>query len=303
MNSTMDRLPAAIDAEKYILGALIAFPDCAGEVFRKLKSTDFVDGAHSVLFDRMAKQHSDGGIDTALLAANLREHKEFGEVSAAGLLFELAKSVATRVHVPAECKKIIEARKKRQLFDIANTARDGALNGRCADDILGALSADLWEFGRDCSGKPRYEAIEAADLASGQYELRYLIDHILVEGQPGFLGGPKKALKTSLALDLSLSLATAGYFLGKFKVNAPRRVLFLSGESGLATLQETAWRICRAMGVDLASLEGFTLCTTLPRLQNDHDLADCERFIGDTGAEVVITDPLYLAFIPEPYDR
>ena len=275
---------------------LVAFPDYAPEVFERLHARDFIDRTHRLIFETLAKQYASTGIVDAPQAGRQLKGRADADFAPTAYLLELGQpeNVATAIHVPMEAAKIIDASRKRQLLEIAESAREAAINGQCAKDVLTGLDADLWEFRRNSYGEPRYKVIDAHQLATGSYALQYLIDGILVEGQPGFLGGPKKSLKTSLAMDLALSLVMGGCFLGKFRVKHQRRVAFLSGESGLASLQETALRVCRAMGIELAKVEGFTLTTTLPRLQDESDLTDCERFLADVGAEVVIADPLYL---------
>ena len=76
-------------------------------------------------------------------------------------------------------------------------------------------------------------------------------------GQPCILAGGKKCLKTSLLIDLGISLAMGGCFLGKLRVNRAARVGIMSGESGLATIQETARRIAAAAGYRLADIGGL----------------------------------------------
>ncbi len=89
-----------------------------------------------------------------------------------------------------------------------------------------------------------YRRISCAELDASTYDLEYLIDDTLVAGQPCIVAGGKKCLKTSLLIDLGISLAVGGLFLGKLRVNRACRVGIMTGESGLATIQETARRIC-----------------------------------------------------------
>ncbi len=98
----------------------------------------------------------------------------------------------------------------------------------------------------------RFQRITSAELAGGDYSLSYLVENVLVDQQPGLVAGPHKSLKTNLLVDLSISLAIGGRFLGAFNVPESVRVGIMSGESGLATLQETATRIARSAGRDLA---------------------------------------------------
>jgi hypothetical protein len=110
----------------------------------------------------------------------------------------------------------------------------------------------------------RLKLISSAELAATNIRLQYLAEPVLVAGQPCILAGGKKTLKTNILIDLVLSLANAGLFLGKFKVPEAVRVALLSGESGQATIAETARRIANSKGWSLDHFEnarwGFNSC-------------------------------------------
>src|SRR5580658_2049000 len=116
----------------------------------------------------------------------------------------------------------------------------------------------------DAALKNRFRLFSGAQLKSAK-ATRYLIPGILAAGQPGGIYGGFKTLKTSLAADLLISLASGTPFLGRFPVAKPGRVVFLSGEAGLEALKATADRICRERGLSLESLENFHLSPDLPR--------------------------------------
>ena len=110
-------------------------------------------------------------------------------------------------------------------------------------------SRSLWRGPQSAAGAGRaaeekVSALFGRRAHSGQYETRYLVRGILAAGQPGGIFGAFKTLKTSLAADLLISIASGTPFLGRFPVPQPGRVLFLSGESGLPALQSIARRIC-----------------------------------------------------------
>jgi len=109
------------------------------------------------------------------------------------------------------------------------------------------------------------------------------------------VGGRSKTLKTSVVCELAISLGSGTPFLGRFD-SQQVPVGFWSGESGAATIRETAKRQAAAKGVDLAACSVFW-SFDLPRLSQrehlDHLRATSERH----GLKVWIVDPLYLALL------
>jgi hypothetical protein len=146
------------------------------------------------------------------------------------------------------------------------------------------------------SRKPiAYQRITSAELAKGDYALEYLINGALVEGQPLIIAGPQKTLKTSFIIDAAVSLASGGYFLGRLPVERQCRVAVMTGESGLATIQETAIRICQAAGKFLEDLDNLIWSPDLPRFGDARHLVALEQFLRDDAIEVLFIDPAYLA--------
>ena len=143
-----------------------------------------------------------------------------------------------------------------------------------------------------------YRRITCAELDAGEYDLEYLIDGVFVARQPCILAGTKKTLKTSLLIDLGVSLAMGGAFLGWLRVNRACRVGIMSGESGLATIQETARRICATAGYRLRDIVGLVWSDQLPQFGELAHLDALRRWISDDELEVVAIDPAYLC-IPE----
>lgn len=133
----------------------------------------------------------------------------------------------------------------------------------------------------------------------------YLVDGVLVAGQPCLVAGPEKAMKTTIMLDLAVSLATGRDFLGheQFGVNRACRVLLMSGESGLATLRknlrtvllERAGRGRRGMPrFDL--LPGSVwLSDAVPRIGKATDVAKVRKIMEKHKVDVLVVDTASLA--------
>lgn len=196
---------------------------------------------------------------------------------------------AIAVHVDA----VIDNYRRRQLQEkAARLAHAATDKSRPIDELLSEFNA----VALAAESKPRLKFLSSAELASADFQTRWLIDWFIAEGQPCIVAGPRKSLKTNNLIDLGLSLATAGWFLGfdKFKVNRPYRVGLLSGESGGGTIQETARRIARAKGVELGDVDNAHWCMDLPTFGDPASEREIVRSIEQYELQVIIFDPAYL---------
>jgi hypothetical protein len=141
----------------------------------------------------------------------------------------------------------------------------------------------------------RFKLLSAAELDSPAHETRYLIPGILAAGQTGGIFGPSKTLKTSIAADLLISLASGTPFLGKFLVAQPGKVLFLAGQTGLSALRAIVRRICDARGLSLDSLSNFLVSTDLPKLDHAVDRMAFQELLQREKPVCVVIDPAFLA--------
>ncbi|TWT68397.1 AAA family ATPase [Crateriforma conspicua] len=149
---------------------------------------------------------------------------------------------------------------------------------------------------------PIFKLVNAEELETGDFKIDYLIPGVLAGGQNAVLAGQFKTLKTSVGIDLALSLASGTSFLEQFPVavddaGIPRRrkVLFLTAESGLATIKETCLRVCEQRLVKLAAQRDyFTVTDRVPQLCNLSHVEQLMAIVKDNGFEVVVADPAYL---------
>ncbi|MFO0788190.1 MAG: AAA family ATPase [Pirellulales bacterium] len=140
------------------------------------------------------------------------------------------------------------------------------------------------------------DLIPASKFIAATYPVNYIVEGVLVENQNCIIGGPQKTLKTTLALDLALSIATGTPFLNQFKVRERKRVAIISGESGEGTLQETYNRIAYARNVNPA-IDDLLIGFKVPKLGSEAGLASLAKTIEQHRLQVVIIDPLYLSLM------
>jgi Primase C terminal 2 (PriCT-2)/AAA domain len=151
--------------------------------------------------------------------------------------------------------------------------------------------------GKKAEDKPRsgwaWDLITSAAFAAAEYKTEFLVKRMIVAGEPLTIAGLMKTLKTSIAVDLAVSLGTRTPFLGHFDVYKQVRVAMLSGESGRPALQDVFRRVCRGRNIDPASVDvlwGFNL----PSFADPGDMTELAEKAAEHGVGFSIADPAYL---------
>jgi hypothetical protein len=144
-----------------------------------------------------------------------------------------------------------------------------------------------------------FPIISAAELATGDYRVTYIVERLLVEGQFCVVGGPKKSLKTSLAILLAICIALGRPFFERFRVNGRRRVLVCTSEAGLGAVKSIARRICGSLGVELESIHDLAFCPNVPKLDEPSSWSEFTRVVKRYQPGVVVLDPFYRMFSGE----
>jgi hypothetical protein len=291
--------PHNADAEHGLLAAEIYSPGRFAEL--GVVRSDFYTGTGREIFDVLDSMRQAGApISFETLRYFLKTAPTVDSMS----LWEMVGGEATVSALECCTSAATHARYYFEIVRRAATCRAVkeralALAGAAAgpDVDLGHLfeRADFSDLQNGNAPSNRFKAITSAELANVSPEIEYLVDGVLVKGQPCILAGGKKTLKTNLLVDLSLTLSHGGLFLGAFKAQNAVRVGMLSGESGAATIAETARRIANAKRWGLEYFDGVLWGFTLPRLGEPGDMAALRSFIVANKLDVLIIDPTYLA--------
>ena len=177
--------------------------------------------------------------------------------------------------------------------------RSAHAKNNSADDVI-AKARELVKVvdsvATDNSDNYKFSPITGTQFAKKQYQQEWLIKPLIVKNQPCIGGGPRKTLKTTLLMDLAISIATGSPFLGQFNVPKKCSVAFISGESGQATLQETYLRICKSKNISPENTNLY-IDFRLPQLAQEEELNELAAGLKQRLIDVVIVDPLYLCLL------
>lgn len=301
-NSNSEKsLPSSIDAEQNVLACIFAGNQnskTAKCVLEKISSRDFLEPPNQLIFehiemlDRRGEDWDFEVLGQSMINARANDVSCFREVGGYDYLSKLLLKQATGRNANYYASIVRSQSQRRTQLLIYEEAQHRLAKDEPAGDVLAFSTSRLKQLA-DTSSHALINRITAKELDATTYCDKYIIDGILVEGQPAGICGPKKSLKTNLILDAAISISTGGKFLGYFDVPEPKRVAVMSGESGWTTIQETCRRICRVANVELKDT-GIIFSDTLPKFGQLEYMTAFRRFLEVDQIEVVFVDPAYL---------
>lgn len=126
----------------------------------------------------------------------------------------------------------------------------------------------------------------------------------------GIVAGEPKSFKSTLVMDLALSIATGKPFLNKFPIESPGKVLYIQNENAHWIMKDRFEKMLKHKGlVGGVKKKGSKLKITWPpeiplyminqqsfMLSDESDQKYLEELIKKLRPELVILDPLYLMF-------
>lgn len=218
-------------------------------------------------------------------------------------LQEAADAALTSSMLDSYIAPLVQLATRRRAFFAAERIAQAAISG---DDYYGALDSavQIMRAARPAEPeKPKADAFHfwnVREFLNLNLFREYLIPGILAAGPtPCVVSGSFKTLKTSIGMDLLVSLATGSRFLGHYNVPQAVRVGVMSGESGAHNLQSILRRVIQSKGLLSDSLdpEMFHISANVPRLANPDHMAELEAFILKHDLKVMLIDPMYMALM------
>lgn len=284
--------PQALDAERAVLSCVLIDPSRLADVRAIVRPGDMYGTANATIYRRMLTI-ADGGatVDMTALVESLRAAGEYVPIGGAAYLADVVSAEALVANATHHARTVAEVAARRRIIRDAESLVTDARHGTPLEELRGRAAGLAEDRGLSRVNLPRMTCRELLDHVD---QTEFLVPGVMVAGQPMIVAGAKKTLKTSILIDLAISLATGGCFLGSLRAHRAARVLVVSGESGASTLRETALRVADAARVDLAAVERLIWCDSLPRLAEPEQLAALARLIRADQIEVAILDPAYL---------
>jgi hypothetical protein len=133
--------------------------------------------------------------------------------------------------------------------------------------------------------------VRACDLQAAA-GAQWLIQDLWTAQAVGIIGGPPKACKTWLALDLAVSVASGSPCLGRFPVPSSGPVLLYAGEDSAVSLRFRLESLARARGLDFAQLEVGVITTDTLRLDLPRDQERFQATLVRHRPQLLVLDPL-----------
>src|SRR5579875_540385 len=140
-------LPASLDAERTILGAVLLDNNAYNEAAEKISADDFAQSAHQRIFARMAELIDSGRpVDIVTLAEELARRKEIESIGGVAYIASLTEGLPRSLAIDEYVRIVKDKSLLRQLITISSNAITRAADqSEDAIDVLNAAEASLLE--------------------------------------------------------------------------------------------------------------------------------------------------------------
>jgi hypothetical protein len=246
-------LPANIDAERSILGAILldnlAYSQTAG-----LAPDDFSLDSHRRIYARITEMAEAGTpVDLVTLAEELSRHKQVEAIGGSGYLSSLTDGLPHRSNIGQYVRIVKDKALLRRFIHTSNAAIARAMDeAEPAQDVLTDVAARLAEIAEECPDVGTIQnlgdipSLEKLDFT----EPCFAVPDVLPYQRVTVLAGQAGSGKTYLMLAMAIACATGGKFLGRECMQMP--VLILDRENSGGEMRD---RIRKMAGDDVLGIK------------------------------------------------
>ena len=296
-------------AEQRLLGCCFLDPEVAKAVSNQLSIIDFYSGHHQDILRAIQSLVSKNAIINPITVAAELEALNLSEKTGIQVVFDVASEL-TAAAWNQYLEIVLASSAQRKLLRLSNEIRSEAMNPS------GPIGGPCQAFKNTIEGivaktngtrrRNTFPMLNGPALAKADFTVNYVVEGLIIEGQPGVLGGPEKACKTVSALELAVACATNTPFMGQFPTSRKYTTLVFSSESGMTALVSNLNSLLRRREIvdevtsvrrpmNLDDVPNLFLCGMTPDLSQQDQLDSLRDTIEELNGEIVAIDPAYLS--------
>lgn len=295
-----DTLQYDLDAEKSVLGALIADSTKAAKVCEIVSHEDFYDRRHELIFrgvEWLTKQNIE--VDLITLHDALKKAKVIDDVGGGSYLTELTNYVPTALHILNYAKIVADYSARRKINKIATEMSDLSANGESLEETLIKVRDKISEVNHLGGKQNKYQVasmLDYIDDAQERFDKRGLVQGLstgfpsidkltlgLVGGELIIIAGQTSRGKTLLSMNIANNVAKTG-----------KTILFITLEM---THAELTSRYMFVNGGAHTEDFGNVAINTLFQANDELDWRDIDGLIQNAreelGVDLVVIDHLH----------
>jgi replicative DNA helicase len=257
-------LPAAISAEKAVLGSIILDNELMNRVEATLELSDFYLDSHRRILAAMKALHKNGcPIDPVTVHALLQERDELEQAGGATYIGSLIDGVPRTDNIEYYCRIIKYQSSKRQALRLLNNAMTSIVDREeDLDAILQSVASGLAKISESRSDGKAISGVYSTldDFFDAEIEEPEEILFGVHRGEVAAMVAVTNYGKTTLLYNATLSIA-AGQIYNPLAPTAskPRRVLYIDSESPAARAQADLKRMLAGIADPQAARENFAV--------------------------------------------
>jgi RecA-family ATPase len=134
--------------------------------------------------------------------------------------------------------------------------------------------------------------LRVADIEPREAGEEWLVQQLWGRAAVGFVAGAPKSLKSWLALDMAVSVASGTACLGHFPVDDVGPALVYLAEDHLAAVRQRVEALCEHRALDLCQLDLHVIAAPSLRLDLPDDLERLDQVLEELQPRLLVLDPL-----------
>lgn len=253
------QLPCNLEAERNVLGSMLIAPATIDDVATILRTGDFLDDAHNLLYHHLHAMHNDGNrIDMTLLVDRLKTADDFEKIGGAAFLAEVSQSVPTSANAVYYARIVAQKAVLRSCVTVGSDIARQAYDASDADSVLNQAEQSVFAI-RDRRRQDDVSTIHDALLRAFE-RIDQRIETGGAGGLPTGLFDLDKKMGGLHAGELTIVAARPSMGKTALACNIAEHVAMRENRATLlCSLEMSEYEICQRMLCSLAKVPGEKL--------------------------------------------